>query len=76
MSFDLLPPEGDLIGVVEAAKMLGIAPQTLRNRMSQSRPCPPYFKHGRKVLFSKPEVQRFLMNHRFEIVPEEKPNAA
>jgi hypothetical protein len=50
----------------EASKIIGISVGTLRNWRSQ-RQGPPYYKVGRRVLYSSSDLRRFLNEH--QILP-------
>ncbi|MBW1954033.1 MAG: helix-turn-helix domain-containing protein [Deltaproteobacteria bacterium] len=52
---------------VEAAKFLGLKPQTLRN-LRCYRKGPPYLKLGRAVRYLRADLEAYLARHR--VVPE------
>lgn len=53
--------EQELIGIDEAARMLGVSTMTLRRWVKKGEV--PFFKPGRKYRFSKDELKRFLEHH-------------
>lgn len=52
-----------LVGEEEAARILGMAVQSLRNRRSQCRP-PVYIKIGRSVRYDPEDLQAFKDQNR------------
>jgi transposase-like protein len=50
---------------VEAARLIGVSPQTLRNWRSQ-RKGPPYSKRGHFVRYYVPDLFRYLEEYRID----------
>ncbi len=57
----------------EAAKNLGVAPQTLRNMRCQGKG-PPYFRIGRAVRYSVEDLNRYIEARKVD--PESNAQAA
>ena len=60
---------GPRMGTAEAARYLGIAPQTLNKYRHIGCPHIPYSKVGRKVVYAKADLDAFLLKHRVEAPP-------
>ncbi|WP_091195479.1 helix-turn-helix domain-containing protein [Formivibrio citricus] len=46
--------------LAEVSRVLRISEHTARNRLSLNLPMPPSFRVGRRRLFLRPEVERWL----------------
>lgn len=54
------------ISIEQLAEEFGMKPKTLRNWMSSGVPMPPRYKFGRKTLFVREEVDKFIVCTRIE----------
>ena len=52
----------EFIGVEELAEILGCSKKTVQNRISSGN-VPTYYKPGRRVLFDKNEVEKWIKSH-------------
>ena len=50
----------DTLDIVEVSRLLRITPKTARNRLNDGRPMPPFFVVGRRRLFLREEVHKWL----------------
>lgn len=58
-----------LYSLVEVAALLHISPGTARNRIARGDAMPPYFKVGRRLLFSEVELSHWLAQVANSVVP-------
>ena len=60
------PPNTELVSSAEAARLIGLAPQTLKQRRSQGTIDLPYYRVGRRIMYDRHEVEQWLERRRVE----------
>jgi predicted DNA-binding transcriptional regulator AlpA len=66
----------DTLTLAEISKMLRISDHTARNRMSLGMPMPPSFRVGKRRLFMKADVEKWLESQKTEPGSPAKKSAA
>ena len=64
--------ENDRLNLLEAAPIVGVSPYTLRAWIRQRRI--PFYRVGRRVMFSRQELEGFMDRHRVDPVREKVVN--
>ncbi len=62
-------PQADKLDVQESGALLGISPFTVRSWVRQRKI--PFYRCGRRIVFSRTDLERFLEAHR--VMPRETP---
>jgi excisionase family DNA binding protein len=58
------PQQPDYIGIDQASELLNLSKSTIYKRTMNSQL--PFYKHGKKLMFSRLELQDFIKQHKHQ----------